>query len=65
MKLTIACILTSLILCTPVLACGTQLNPEPCESAGVRQTEGQFIVAPRSRPLPRSRARTIWRRDGQ
>ena len=32
MKLTVACTLTSLmLLCTPVLACGTQLNPLPCD----------------------------------
>ena len=34
MKLTVACTLTSLmLLCTPVLACGTQLNPLPCQPA--------------------------------
>ena len=57
-KLTVACILTSLmLLCSPVLACGTQLNPLPCEpSAGLRQTDGQFIFAPRFRPVPSPRA---------
>jgi hypothetical protein len=59
MKLTVACTLTSLmLLCTPVLACGTQLNPVPCEpAAGPRQTDGQFIFAPRFRPVPSPRAR--------
>jgi hypothetical protein len=55
-KLTVACTLTSLILlCTPVLACGTQLNPLPCEPAGLRQT-GQFNFAPHFRPVPSPRA---------
>ena len=60
MKLTVACTLTSLmLLCTPVLACGTQLNPSPCEpAAGLRQMDGQFTSAPRFRPLPSPRART-------
>jgi hypothetical protein len=45
----IACMVTSLmLLCAPALACGTQLNPEPCQSA--RQPGGQF--APRFRPVP-------------
>jgi len=60
-KLTVACTLTSLmLLSTPVLACGTQLDPLPCESAGLRQTEGQFISAPHFRqvPSPRARARS-------
>jgi hypothetical protein len=49
MKLAVA--LTSLmLLCTPVLACGTQLNPLPCEPAGLGQTDGRFIFAPRFRP---------------
>src|SRR5262249_17799982 len=53
MKLTVACTLTSLmLLCTPVLACETQIDPLPCEpAAGLRQTEGQFIFAPRFRPV--------------
>jgi hypothetical protein len=52
MKQTIACTIAWLMLCsTPVLACGTQLNPAPCEAAaGPRQMEGQFV--PRSRPAP-------------
>jgi hypothetical protein len=59
MKLTAACTLASLmLLCTPVLACGTQLNPLPCEPAGLRQTDGQFIFAPHFRPVPSPRART-------
>jgi hypothetical protein len=60
MKLTVvACTLTSLmLLCAPVLACGDQINPLPCEpAAGLRQTEGQFISAPRFRPVPSPRAR--------
>jgi hypothetical protein len=58
MKLTVACTLTSLLLLsTPVLACGTQLNPSPCEPAGLRQTDGQFTFAPRFRPVPSPRAR--------
>jgi len=62
MKLTVACTLTSLmLLCTPVLACETQIDPLPCQpAAGLRQTEGQFIFAPRFRPVlsPRARARS-------
>ena len=57
MKLTVACTLTSLmLLCTPVLACETQIDPLPCEPAGpgLRQTDGQFIFTPRARPAPRS-----------
>ena len=67
MKLTAACTLTSLmLLCTPVLACGTQLNPLPCEPAGLRQTDGQFIFTPRFRPVPspRVRARSNRRAKG-
>jgi hypothetical protein len=58
MKLTVASALTSLmLLCTPVLACETQIDPLPCEPAGLRQTDGQFIFAPRFRPVPSRRAR--------
>ena len=59
MKLTVACTLTCLmLLCAPVLACGTQLDPLPCESAArLGQTAGQFISAPRFRPVPSPRAR--------
>ena len=67
MKLTAACALTLLMLCSPVLACGTQLNPEPCQAAAeVRQPAGQFIAVPRFRPLPapRSRVRGVPRRGG-
>jgi hypothetical protein len=67
MKLMAACALTLLILSTPVLGCGTQLNPEPCQAAAeVRQPAGQFIAAPRFRPLPapRARVRGIQRRGG-
>ena len=67
MKLTPACTLASLmLLCTPVLACGTQLNPLPCEPAGLRQTDGQFIFTPRFRPVPspRVRARSNRRAKG-
>jgi hypothetical protein len=46
-----------MLLCTPVLACGTQLNPLPCEPAGLRQTDGQFIFTPRFRPVPSPRVR--------
>jgi hypothetical protein len=54
----LACILTSIVLlCTPVSACATQLDPLPCEPAGLRQTDGQFISAPRFRPVPSPRAR--------
>ena len=68
MKLTVACTLTSLmLLCTPVLACGTQLDPLPCEfAAQLGQTAGQFISAPRFRPVPspRVRARSNRRAKG-
>ena len=58
-KLTVARTLTSLmLLSTPVLACGTQLDPLPCEPVGLRQTDGQFTSAPRFRPVPSRRART-------
>jgi hypothetical protein len=67
MKLTIACTLTSLmLLCTPVLACETQIDPLPCEPAGpgLRQTDGQFIFAPRFRPVPSPGARARSNRRG-
>jgi hypothetical protein len=67
MKLTAACALASLMLSTPVLACGTQLNPEPCQAAAeARQPAGQYIAAPRFRPLPapRVRVRSFSRRSG-
>ena len=59
MKLVVACTLTArMLLCTPVLACGTQLNPLPCELAGLlRQKDGQFTFGPRFLPAPSPRAR--------
>jgi hypothetical protein len=60
MKLTVACTVTStslMLLCAPVLACGNQIDPLPCEAAaGLRQTDGQYF-APRFRPVPSPRAR--------
>jgi hypothetical protein len=46
-----------MLLCTPLSACGNQIDPLPCEPTGVRQTEGQFISTPRFRPVPSPRAR--------